>query len=126
MADRKKILFRLYCLWLLSTSSRVPYLGDVHLRPEILSDIDRLLGLNVSKEWMLSHKCYEVIARVTGDKIVYDGFDEQSTEEIVLDYLTQAYHNAFYYTYEIVLLLKNNVFVPPRDILEINSFEKWL
>lgn len=109
----------------LSVWERNPYGGQVHRRPEILMDIDNLLGLNLSHEWMLTHDSYEIVAKVSGDKIVYDGDDNQSDEHKVLNYLTKVYFTAFYEPTEEVLLIKNHVQIPPLDILDIKSMKHW-
>lgn len=102
-----------------------PYGGYVHRRPEILMNIDNLLGLRLSHEWASTHQPYEIVAKVSGDKIVYDGDDDQSDVDKVLNYLTKAYLTAFGEPTEAILLLKNNVQVPATDILEIKPLRYW-
>lgn len=109
----------------LSVWERSPYGGYVHCRPEILSDIDTLLGLTLSQEWHLQHKAYEVVAAVPGTDIVYDGDDERSPKEKVLNYLTKAYLTAYGSPSEEVLLLKNHIQVPANRIVEINPLLYW-
>ncbi len=79
----------------------------------------------MSREWMLTHDSYEIVTRVSGEKIIYDGEDNQSDKDIVVDYLTKAYSTAFSEPTEKVLLIKNNVQIPPTDILEINPMLHW-
>jgi len=109
----------------LSVWERSPYGGQVHCRPEILRDIDNLLRLNLSRVWMLTHDSYEIVVKVSGEKIVYDGDEDQSDEEKVLNYLTKAYLTAFREPSEEVLLIKNHVQIPPMDILEIKPLGHW-
>lgn len=109
----------------LSVWERSPYGGQVHRRPEILFDIDNLLGSNLSREWASHHDPYQIVATVSGEKIVYTGDDDQSNEDKVLDYLTKAYLTAFNEPTEELLLIKNNVQIPPFDILEINPMRHW-
>lgn len=109
----------------LSIWERSPYGGNVHHRPEILSDIDELLGLNLSHKWVITHRPYEVVAKVSGDMIIYDSDDDQCDEDKVLNYLTKAYWTAFGEPSENVLLIKNNIQIPPKDILEINHLGYW-
>lgn len=109
----------------LSIWERSSYGGQVHLRPEILMDIDDLLGLNLSREWASTHDSYEIVARVSGEKIVYDSDDNQSDEDKVLNYLTKAYWTAFGEPSENILLIKNHIQIPPTDILEIKPMEHW-
>lgn len=109
----------------LSVWDESPYGGYVHYRPEILSDIDNLLNLTLSQEWHLSHEAYEIVAMVQGSEIVYDGDDDQSDKDMILNYLTKAYNTAFGVPLEEVLLLKNNVQVPPQSIVEITPLRHW-
>lgn len=109
----------------LSVPERNPYGGQVHQRPEILRNVDSLLGLNLSRDWMLTHEAYEITAKVSGEKIVYDGYDNQSDCEMVLNYLTKAYLTAFSEPLENVLLIKNHIQIPPSDVLEILSLQHW-
>lgn len=110
----------------LSIWERSPYGGLVHRRPEILSDIDNLLELNLSDRWETTHTPYEVVAKVSGDRIVYDGDDELSDTDKVIGYLTNAYCTAFGAPSEKVLLLKNGIQIPPTDILEVKPLEYWI
>lgn len=110
----------------LSISEKIPYGGLVHCSPEILSDIDILLNLNLSDIWKTTHSPYEVVAKVSGNRIVYDGDDELSETDKVIGYLTDAYYTAFGAPSEKFLLLKNGIQIPPKDILEIKPFEHWI
>lgn len=121
----RKFYFDFTTCGFLSVWERSPYGGQVHRRPEILMDIDNLLNLNLSNEWATTHVPYEVVAKVSGDKIVYDGYDEQSEREKVIYYLTKAYQTAFGDTSEDVLLLKNNIQIPADDIIEIKPLTHW-
>lgn len=109
----------------LSVWDSSPYGGYVHCRPEILSDIDNLLGLTLSQEWHMTHKPYEIVAIIQGSDIVYDGDDNQSSKDKILNYLTKAYNTAFGSTFEEIVLLKNNIQVPPHRIIEINPLSYW-
>lgn len=109
----------------LSVWERSSYGGQVHHRPEILMNIDDLLGLNLSREWISTHDPYEIVAKVSGEKIVYDSDDDQSDEDKVLNYLTKAYWTAFGEPSENILLIKNNVQIPPADVLEIKPLGYW-
>ena len=109
----------------LSVSYNHPYGGMVHHRPEVLYDIDNLLGLNLSEIWHLTHDSYEVVAKVNGNQIIYDGEDYYSDKEKVLDFLVRAYNTAFGMPTEQVLLIKNNVQIPPENILEVKPLEFW-
>ena len=60
-----------------------------------------------------------------GSKIVYDGDDDYSDKEKVIDFLTKAYLTAFGSPSERVLLISNRVQIPISDILEIKPLEHW-
>ncbi len=109
----------------LSVWDRSPYGGQFHRRPEILMDIDNLLRLNLSHEWIATHDPYEIVAKVSGEKIIYDSDDDQSDEDKVLNYLTKAYHTAFNEPSETLLLIKNHIQIPPKDILKITPMGYW-
>lgn len=109
----------------LSVCERNPYGGQVHLRPEILYDIDKLLGLDLSRKWMMTHEPYEIHVAVKGEDIVYYGDDTESDKEKVLSYLTKAYKTSFYEPNEEVVLLKNHIRVLPENIREIKKMEHW-
>lgn len=109
----------------LSVWESSPYGGQVHRRPEILMNIDNLLGLKLSQEWMSTHDSYEIVAKVSGEEVVYDSYDDQSDEDKVLNYLTKAYYTAFREPSENILLIKNGMQIPSLDILEIKPLEYW-
>lgn len=121
----RKLYYDFTTCGFLSVSVNGPYGGDVHYRPEILSDIDRLLNLSLSQEWCVNHQPYEIVAMVPGTDIVYDSDDNQSSREKVLNYLTKAYLAAFGSTSEEILLLKNNIHIPANRIIEINPLRYW-
>lgn len=121
----RKLYFDFTTCGFLSVWDRGEYGGGVHCRPEILYDIDKLLGLTLSHEWYSSHEAYEVVAAVPGTDIVYDGSDDHSSKDKILNYLTRAYNTAFGSPFEEIVLLKNHVQVPPNRILEINPFTHW-
>lgn len=102
-----------------------PYLGDVHSRPEILKNIDSLLGLNLSEKWILTHKAYEVIAKVSGKDIEYAGDTTCDEKEKIFYYLNNAYYIAFKGQQEVIFYIKKNVQIPARNITEIKPFSYW-
>ncbi|MBF4692233.1 hypothetical protein [Fusibacter ferrireducens] len=57
--------------------------------------------------------------------IIYDSDDDQSDEDKVLNYLPKAYWTDFGKPSENVLLIKNNIQIPPNNILEINHLGYW-
>lgn len=110
----------------LSVFEDIPYGGRIHYRPEILDDLDNLLELNMSQEWHLTHKPYEVISIIDGENIIYGSYDDDDDDkDKVLYYLNKAYFNAFISLHEYILITKNNVQLPRGNILEIRPFESW-
>ena len=109
----------------LSTRDGLVYEGRVHKRPEILMDIDALLGTQLALEWERSHSAYKVIARVNGHDICYAYEDEQSEEEKIMAYIVMAYNAAFKGGDENIVLMKDGVQIPACDILTIESFQEW-
>ena len=112
----------------LSIDEDVPYLGDVHCRPEILADVDSLLHTDFSRKWYLSHKPYAVQAHISGKDIIFDGDDNWSEEDKVIHYLTEAFSAAYGYPTERTIILKNNISVPPCNIIDIQplTYSGWI
>lgn len=121
----RKFYFDYTICGFLSVRKPYPYLGYVHKRPEILKNIDDLLGLNLSKEWESIHKPYEITVKINGQKIVYCGDDTDTSDDKVINYLTKAYHNAFNEPSEEEILMKNHVKIPSSDIIDISSLQCW-
>ena len=109
----------------LSASDIRSYGGNVHDRPEILMDIDRLLQTKFSEEWASTHIAYKVVAQVKGSDIFYEGEDDIDEKDKVMHYLTEAYYTAFGGLDEKILLMQNGVCVPPTNILEIKPLACW-
>lgn len=107
----------------LSASDIRSYGGNVHDRPEILMDIDRLLQTKFSEEWASTHIAYKVVAQVKGSDIL--GEDDIDEKDKVMHYLTDAYYTAFGGPDEKILLMQNGVCVPPTNILEIKPLACW-
>lgn len=103
----------------LSVKDYNAYLGYVHRRPEILSNIDDLLGLNLSREWELNHSPYEIVAEISGTDILCEN-DTLCPKDKTLNYLLKAYHGAVNPPSEEIILLKNDIQVPPEQIKIIN------
>lgn len=119
----RKFYFDYTICGFLSVQEQHPYSGQVHHRPEILMDIDNLLKTTLSQEWRLTHDPYEIVAKVNGEKIVYNGDDNRSDSEKVLNYLTKAYRTSFDKMSQNILYIKNHVQIPYLDILCINPIE---
>lgn len=121
----RKFYFDYTTCGFLSVWARSPYGGLVHKRPEILMDIDNLLGLNLSVEWQSMCKPFEVVAKVSGENIIYPYDEGDSEEDKVLYYLAKAFENYFGEPHEEIVLLKNNIQIPPQDVLEIKPLVCW-
>ena len=67
----------------------------------------------------------KLVAKVSGEKIIYDGDDNKSDKDKVLNYLTKVYFTSFGEPTEEVLLIKNHVQIPSLDILEITPMRHW-
>lgn len=121
----RKFYFDYTSCGFLSVCERNPYGGYVHKRPEILMDIDNLLGLKLSEKWEYTHKPFEIVVKVIGENIVYPNDDSDNEKDKVLYYLVKAFINSFYEPSEEVILLKNGITIPTQDILEIKELEYW-
>ena len=58
-------------------------------------------------------------------EFVYDGDDEQSDRDKILNYLTKAYNTAFGSPSEEIILLKNHIQIPPHNIIDISPLSCW-
>lgn len=107
----------------LSINHAFPYGGYVHLVPEIISDIDRLIGKDLKIDWMHSTRAYEIVAIVDGNDFVVDA--EGTDGEKMVAYILKAYEAAWGYEFENIILLNDGVKISAHDILEINEFNAW-
>ena len=57
--------------------------------------------------------------------IIYDGDDGRNDTEKVIYYLTKAYDTAFGTPREEILLIKNDLQIPPQNIIDISPFVHW-
>ena len=78
----------------------------------------------LSHEWAQTHSPYEVIAKVSGDKVCYP-YDNETDYKKVMEYISMAYHEAFDLCSENIILLKDGAMIQPKDILEVKSFNIW-
>ena len=109
----------------ISINSRDVYGGMVHLRPEILFDIDNLLKTDLQRKWTLTHESYEIVFVVPEYHCLYNGLEENDEYERIMYYLTEAYACICLGPRTIEILCKNNIFITPDQILECNKFNKW-
>ena len=100
------------------------YLGNVHRRPEILKNIDDLLGLRLSEEWAQAHSTYEVRAKVSWNNIVCTS-GQPTSEGKALSYLSWAYNAAYGGKSSIVVMLKEGIRIPAQDIISVKPFTTW-
>lgn len=100
-----------------------PYGGNVHQRPELLLDIDRFLGTKLSDEWAETHTAYEITVTVPGEKVITVDNDP---EDIFVDYIINAYHNAFYSLSAKQIHIKREQSVEASEIKSIQKLQHWL
>lgn len=119
----RKFYFDYTVCGFLSINPSSPYGGYVHMVPEIISDIDRLLGTNYQNEWVQNTRAYEIVAQVNGSDIVID--PEVPEREQMISYILMAYNEAWDYKFENILLMKNGIQIMSEDILDIIEFNEW-
>lgn len=121
----RKFYFDYTVCGFLSISRRDIYRGDVHLRPEILSEIDYLLGTNLQSLWLETHMPYQVVFVLPEYDSVYNGFDEDDEYQRVMYYLIEAYNCICLEPKTTTILCKNSIDILPNQILECNKFDMW-
>ena len=109
----------------LSISKNDVYGGWVHCRPEILSDIDALLGTRLSDEWEASKESYAIVFKVPVSDTIYNGWDSDTESEMVKSYLYDAYMCSCIGPNTKEILCKNGVEILPNQILECYRFQEW-
>lgn len=106
------------------------YDGDVHLRPEILKDIDVMLKTQLSREWKESHSAYEILFTVLLSDVINDDCNDENGEiiikKVLVKYLLNAYYRLVenYINYKYVIC-KNGVIIGPNNICLYRPFELW-
>ena len=109
----------------LSISEKDVYGGEVHCRPEILSDIDALLGTRLSDEWEASKESYAIVFKVPVSDTIYNGWDSDTESEMVKSYLYDAYMCTCIGPDTKEIMCKNDVEISPNQILECYRFQEW-
>lgn len=109
----------------LSISKNDVYGGWVHCRPEILSDIDALLGTRLSDEWEASKESYAIVFKVPVSDTIYNGWDSDTEFERVKSYLYDAYICICIGPNTKEILCKNGIEILPNQILECYRFQDW-
>lgn len=66
--------------------------------------MDELLNTDLAAEWVTTHTPYEIVVRVSAEKIVYDGRNSDSEQEKVMNYLMKAYWCSFSDMENVILL----------------------
>ncbi len=110
----------------LSVQKNLPYGGRVQYNPEIILNIDKVLKSNLSEEWERTHSPYEVVAKISGDKVMPYGENDETDIDKVLRYLRIAYNTAFKSSEEHILLTKDNVQILPSEIIAIKPLSYWM
>lgn len=103
----------------------IPYGGDVHKRPEIINDIDKLLGSNLSNKWETSHSPYEVVFKIHSNDLELDEHSNDTDEEKVIRLLLYAFYEMCSGPSEVLAQCKPDVKITPDKIIEILPFDKW-
>lgn len=109
----------------LSMNKKDIYGGYVHKRPEILSDIDRLLGTELAVKWMQTHDAYQVVFSLPVSKFVYSGEDTDTEYEMVMNYLSDAYMCICTEPDTKEILCQNGIEVLPENIMVCRRFNIW-
>ena len=109
----------------LSISENDVYGGWVHCRPEILSDIDALLGTRLADEWEAFKEAYAIVFKVPVNDTIYNGWDSDTESEMVKSYLHDAYMCTCIGPDTKEILCKNHVEISPNQILECYRFQEW-
>ena len=109
----------------LSINKRDVYGGWVHRRPEILSDIDTLLGTRLKDEWQASKEAYAIVFKAPVGDTIYNGWDSNTEFEMVKNYLYDAYMCICIGPDTKEILCKNGVEISPNQILECYRFQEW-
>lgn len=122
----RKLYYDFTVCGFLSLNEKNIYGGYVHRRPEILSDIDDLLGTELQEQWEESHRAYEVVFKVPVYETVYNGWDSDDEYERVMRYLVDAYMCVFTGPDTQEILCRNGVEIMPEHILECKEFNLWV
>jgi len=109
----------------LSVWEKCAYGGQVHRRPEILYNIDKLLNTELSREWEESHSAYNVIAVVKDENVFLVANGAKNEKERISYCLRIAFDTAFGDPDEELIILNDEVRIPPTAILGIEICKHW-
>lgn len=104
-----------------------PYGGQVHLRPEIIYNINQIVkGSNLECAWMESHKPYIVKFAVPYRKMMIALMTsmKDKKETILQTMFNYAFNTVFYndFSSDYIGILNRYEYVPPEDIISIVEY----
>lgn len=124
LVGRKFVLDPGICGFMVYDTSH-PYLGRVHECPEILRDLDRLLGTGLAEEWKKTSHPYAITCRVPGRFIEIDQ-NGLNIHEAMIRYLEKAIWVAISGpTFEETVQCWQHTVVRPEMIINIEPFKEW-
>ncbi len=100
------------------------YAGNVHRRPEILFDLDGLLGTDLENLWIQNHQSYEIVFLVPLEDTIYSGYAEKY-EDVVLSYIYYAFMTVLQGPDTKHVVCKDGVNISPESIKDISRFCMW-
>ena len=104
-----------------------PYGGNVHLRPEIIYNINKLVkGADLEYSWMNTHQPYIVKFRVPYNKmmIFLSESASSSKDKILKTLFNAAFYTVFYndFSSDRIGILKLGEYVPASDVISIEDY----
>lgn len=105
----------------------VPYGGQVHIRPEIIYNINQIMkGKNLEFAWMETHKPYIVKFTVPYRKmmIALNTSIKDKKESILQTMFNYAFNTVFYndFSSDYIGILNRSEYVPTEDIISIVEY----
>lgn len=101
------------------------YGGNVHKNPEIINDIDNLLGTDLSFEWKNNHSPYEVVFKIPSSDLELYEHQNDTNDEKLITLLMMAFSEMLYGPSENLAQCKPDAKIMPDQIIEILPFNKW-
>ena len=104
-----------------------PYGGNVHLRPEIIYNINKLVkGADLEYSWMNTHQPYIVKFHVPYNKmmIFLSESASSSKDKILKTLFNAAFYTVFYndFSSDRIGILKLGEYVPASDVISIEDY----
>ncbi len=103
----------------------ISYGGSVHIRPEILYNIDELLNTDLADEWKNSHSAYEITFKIHSRELDLYSQNNDDDEEKVIGLLLKAFNEMCSGPSEVLAQCKPDVIITPDKIIDIKPFDKW-